>query len=127
MVYSFIITILLVFVPINLSHSELVVVSGKIYQPKADRKKIYGTVRPLTRTQKIQQGLIKEPRMVTCRLKKRVKTKSGEEVCIYQGQNKTYEMAIENKCPRQYQCKYNPYGSEPNIGSVIDSLNEAVK
>jgi hypothetical protein len=65
--------------------------------------------------------------MVTCRLKKRVKTKSGEEVCIYQGQNKTYEMAIEQNCPRQYLCKYNPYGDEPNIGSVIDSLNDAVK
>ena len=65
--------------------------------------------------------------MVTCRLKKRVKTKSGQEVCIYQGQNKTYEMTIENSCPRQYKCQYNPFGSEPNIGSVIDSLNDAVK
>ena len=114
------------FIPINLSHSELVVVGGKMYQPNND-KKTYGKRNQLTRQQKIQQGLIKEPRMVTCRLKKRVKTKSGEEVCIYQGQNKTYEMAIENKCPREYKCKYNPYGSEPNIGSVIDSLNEAVK
>lgn len=114
------------FIPVNLSYSELVVVGGKIYQPKGD-KKLYGTQRPLTRQQKIHQGLIVLPRMVTCRLKKRVKTKSGEEVCIYQGQNKTYEMAIEQKCPRQYQCKYNPYGDEPNIGSVIESLNEAVK
>ena len=89
--------------------------------------KTIGKKKEYTRQQKIQQGLIKEPRMVTCRLKKRVKTKSGEEVCIYQGQNRTYEMAIENKCPREYKCKYNPYGSEPNIGSVIDSLNEAVK
>ena len=36
-------------------------------------------------------------------------------------------MAIENTCPRQYKCEYNPYGEVPNIGSVIDSLNEAVK
>ena len=80
-----------------------------------------------TRQQKIQKGIIVLPKMVTCRLKKRVKTKSGQEVCIYQGQNKTYEMTIENSCPRQYKCQYNPFGSEPNIGSVIDSLNDAVK
>ena len=86
-----------------------------------------GQKKDYTRQQKIQRGDIVLPKMVTCRLKKRVKTKSGEEVCIYQGQNKTYEMAIENKCPRQYKCKYNPYGDVPNIGSVIDSLNEAVK
>ena len=101
--------------------------AGKIYHPPNDSKKIYGTKKDYTRQQKIQRGDIILPRMVTCRLKKRVKTKSGEEVCIYQGQNKTYEMAIENKCPRQYKCKYNPFGSEPNIGSVIESLNEAVK
>jgi hypothetical protein len=89
--------------------------------------KTYGTKKDYTRQQKIQRGDIVLPKMVTCRLKKRVKTKSGEEVCISQGQNKTYEMAIENKCPRQYKCKYNPYGNEPNIGSVIDSLNDAVK
>ena len=89
--------------------------------------KTIGGKKDYTRQQKIQRGDIVLPKMVTCRLKKRVKTKSGEEVCIYQGQNKTYEMAIENKCPRQYKCKYNPYGDEPNIGSVIDSLNDAVK
>mgnify|MGYP001170297970 CR=1 FL=1 len=100
---------------------------GKIYSPPNDSKKIYGQKKNLTTKQNINQGNIILPKMVTCRLKKRVKTKSGEEVCIYQGQNKTYEMAIENSCPRQYKCKYNPFGSEPNIGSVIDSLNDAVK
>ena len=80
-----------------------------------------------TRQQKIQKGIIVLPKMVTCRLKKRVKTKSGQEVCVYQGQNKTYEMTIENSCPRQYKCQYNPFGSEPNIGSVIDSLNDIAK
>ena len=65
------------FVPAHLSHSELVVVGGKIYQPK-DKNKHYGQRNKLTRQQKIQQGIIKEPRMVTCRLKKRVKTRSGE-------------------------------------------------
>jgi hypothetical protein len=62
--------------------------------------------------------------MTLCRLKKRVKTRSGEEVCIYEGGNRTFEMAIENKCPRSYQCEYNPYGEPPNIDSVIESLNE---
>ena len=100
---------------------------GKIYSPPNDSKKIYGQKKNLTKQQKINQGIDIKPKMTLCRLKKRVKTKSGEEVCIYQGQNKTYEMAIENKCPRQYKCKYNPFGDVPNIGSVIDSLNEAVK
>ena len=126
MVYSIIISMVLLFVPVNLSHSELVVAGGKMYQPK-DKNKHYGQRNKLTRQQKIQQGLIQQPKMVTCRLKKRTKTKSGQEVCIYQGQNKTYEMAIEINCPKQYQCKYNPYGDEPNIDSVIESLNEAVK
>ena len=124
---KFILVLLLTLTPATISKTDILITGGKIYQPKDNKKKTYGTVRPLTRTQKIQQGLIKEPKMVTCRLKKRVKTKSGEEVCIYQGQNKTYEMAIEQNCPKQYKCKYNPYGDVPNIGSVIDSLNDAVK
>ena len=119
--------LLLALMPATVANTEIYIAGGKMYQGKGNQKKIYGTVRPLTRTQKIQQGLIKEPKMVTCKLKYRKKTKSGDEVCIYQGQNKTYEMAIERNCPRQYKCKYNPYGEEPNIGSVIDSLNEAVK
>jgi len=100
---------------------------GKMYQPPNESKKIYGAKKGYTYQQKIQRGDIVLPKMVTCRLKKRVKTKSGEEVCIYLGLNKTFEMAIENKCPRSYKCKYNPFGEEPNIGSVIESLNEAVK
>ena len=100
---------------------------GKIYSPPNDSKKIYGQKKNLTKQQKINQGIDIKPKMTLCRLKKRVKTKSGEEVCIYEGGNKTFEMAIENRCPRSYQCEYNPHGAEPNIGSVIDSLNEAVK
>ena len=34
LVYSFIISVLLVFVPMNIQPSELVLTSGKIYQPK---------------------------------------------------------------------------------------------
>ena len=112
--------------PAHLSHSELVVVGGKMYQPK-DKNKHYGQRNKLTRQQKIQQGLIKQPKMVTCRLKRRMKAKNGDEVCIYQGQNRTYEMAIERNCPREYKCKYNPFGEEPNIYSVIEGLNDAVK
>lgn len=97
-----------------------------MYVPK-DKNKHYGQRNKLTRQQKIQQGTIHQPRMVTCRLKKRMKAKNGDEVCIYQGQNRTYELAIENKCPREYKCKYNPYGEEPNIYSVIEGLNDAVK
>ena len=89
--------------------------------------KTIGGKKDYTRQQKIQRGDIVLPKMVTCRLKKRVKTKSGEEVCIYEGGNKTFEMAIEKNCPRSYQCKYNPHGEEPSIDSVVDSLNEAMK
>ena len=89
--------------------------------------KIYNAPKDYTRDQKINRGDIIPPRMVTCRLKKRVKAKNGDEVCKYQGQNKTYELTIENRCPRQYKCKYNPWGEEPNIYNVIESLNESVK
>ena len=41
--------------------------------------KQYGQKKDYTRQQKIQRGDIVLPQMVTCRLKKRVKTKTGEE------------------------------------------------
>ena len=100
---------------------------GKIYSPPNDSKKIYGQKKNLTKQQKINQGIDIKPKMTLCRLKKRVKTKSGEEVCIYEGGNKTFEIAIEKNCPRSYQCKYNPHGEEPSIDSVVDSLNDAMK
>tara|TARA_B100000787_G_scaffold157758_1_gene134729 strand:- start:323 stop:709 length:387 start_codon:yes stop_codon:yes gene_type:complete len=100
---------------------------GKIYSPPNDSKKIYGQKKNLTKQQKINQGIDIKPKMTLCRLKKRVKTKSGEEVCIYEGGNKTFEMAIENRCPRSYMCEYNPHGKPPSIDSVVDSLNEAMK
>ena len=124
---KFILVLLLTLTPATISKTDILITGGKIYQPKADNKKTYGTKRPLTRKQKIQQGIIIEDKMTLCRLKKRVKTKSGEEVCIYEGGNKTFEMAIEKNCPRSYQCKYNPHGEEPSIDSVVDSLNEAMK
>ena len=97
--------------------------SGKMYEPKGN-KKIYGKPKQLTRQQKIQQGIIILDKMTLCRLKKRVKTKSGQEVCIYEGGNKTFQMVVEYSCPRSFQCKYEPNSKEPNIDSVIDSLNE---
>jgi hypothetical protein len=54
-------------------------------------------------------------------------SKSGQMACIYIGGNKTYEMMIESWCPSQYKCIYNPWGKEPNIDDVINSLNNAVK
>ena len=72
---------------------------GKIYSPPNDSKKIYGQKKNLTKQQKINRYRFNQ-RWTLCRLKKRVKTKSGEEVCIYEGGNKTFEMAIENRCPR---------------------------
>jgi hypothetical protein len=120
LVYSIIISVLLIFTPVTID------AGGKMYQPKSD-KKIYGKKNEYSRSQKLNQGITKNPKMVTCMLKKRLKAKNGDEVCIYQGQNRTYEMAIEKNCPRKYKCLYNPYGEEPNIYSVIDSLNESAK
>jgi leucyl-tRNA synthetase len=123
---AYVLALVLLFIPAQNTVSELYVTSGKMYVPKGD-KKTYGPAKSLTRKQKIQQGIIIEDKMTLCRLKKRVKTKSGEEVCIYEGGNKTFEMAIEKNCPRSYMCKYNPHGEEPSIDSVVDSLNEAMK
>ena len=99
--------------------------SGKMYQPKND-KKIYGSPQKYTKRQQITRGTIEPPKYTVCRLKKRVVTKGGE-VCIYVGGNKTHEMVIEMKCPRQFKCVYNPNSPEPNINDVVDSLNEVGK
>jgi len=80
-----------------------------------------------TKQQKIHQGKIQKKKYTTCRLKKRIKSKSGQMACIYIGNNQTYELMIESWCPKQYKCIYNPWGKEPNIDDVIDSLNNATK
>jgi len=98
------------------SFSSKSVSDGYIYKPKQ-----------YTKQQKIHQGLTPIPKYTTCRLKKRQIAKSGQQVCIYQGGNKTYEMMVENSCPRQYKCIYNPNQKEPNIDDVINSLNNAHK
>ena len=85
------------------------------------------TPRAYTKQQLENQGKVDKKKYTTCRLKKRIKSKTGMMACIYLGNNKTYEMMIESWCPKQYKCVYNPWGKEPNIDDVIDSLNNAVK
>ena len=82
-----------------------------------------------TRQQKIHQGKIKQPQYTRCLRKKMVHYKSGL-ACIYEGAGKTFEIEFTDKsigCPRQYQCVYNPGGSEPNIDDVMESLRDIAK
>ena len=58
-----ILVLLLTLTPATISKTDILITGGKIYQPKDNKKKTYGTVRPLTRTQKIQQGIIIEDKM----------------------------------------------------------------
>jgi len=83
--------------------------------------------KPYTKQQLENQGKIEKKKYTTCRLKKRIKSKTGQMACIYIGNNQTYELMIESWCPKQYKCVYNPWGKEPNIDDVIDSLNNATK
>ena len=53
--------------------------------------------------------------------------KNGDQVCLYKGANDTYQLVVEGQCPVTYQCKYARNGQEPNIDSVVDSLNDAMK
>ena len=87
------------------------------------------TPKDYTRQQKIHQGKIILPIMTTCRLMKQ-KVFKDKMACIYVGAQKTYELEftdIHIGCPRKYQCKLNPNGKEPNIDSVVDSLNDSFK
>ncbi len=72
-------------------------------------------------------GMREDPKYITCRRYKRVQAKSGQQVCLYKGANDTYQLVVEGQCPIEYQCKYNPHGQEPNIDSVVDSLNDSFK
>ena len=125
MVYSYLIALLLIFVPAQTSHTELTVIGGKIYQPK-DKK--YGYTKQYTRQQKLQRGTTDIKKYTTCRLAKTIKSKrTGRQACIYRGGNRTFELMYENNCPKQYKCVYNPNQKEPNIDDVIDSLNNIKK
>ena len=101
--------------------------SGKSY---ADGYKYKS--KQLTKQQKINQGLVKKPKMVLCRLKTQ-KTLKDKMACIYianSGTNrKTYELEytdIRVGCPKSYRCVYNP-GDEPSIDKVMESLRSIAK
>ena len=72
-------------------------------------------------------GIREDPKYVTCRRYKRIKAKNGQQVCLYKGANNTYSLVVEGECPVEFRCKYDPHGQEPNIDSVVDSLNEKFK
>ena len=87
----------------------------------------------LTRQQKINNGTIKMPKMVLCRLKTQ-KVYQDKMACIYVAaggtKNRTYEIEftdIHIGCPRSYRCVYNPGGSEPSIDDVMKSLRDIAK
>ena len=80
-----------------------------------------------TLEQEIRKGMREDPKYITCRRYKRKKAKNGQEVCLYKGANDTYSLVVEGQCPIEYQCKYEPGGTEPNIDSVVDSLNDSFK
>ena len=83
----------------------------------------------LTRQQKINQGLIKQPQLVLCRLKKQ-KVYKGKVACIYQGANRTFELSFQDirvGCVKNFQCVLNPNGKEPNIDDVMESLRSIAK
>ena len=82
-----------------------------------------------TRKQKINNGIIKEPKYTTCLRKKMIAYKDGL-ACIYQGAGRTFEIEFTNvqiSCPRKYKCVYNPNGKEPNIDDVMKSLRDIAK
>ena len=72
-------------------------------------------------------GMREDPKYITCRRYKRVQAKSGQQVCLYKGANDTYQLVVDGQCPMVSQCKYEPHGQEPNIDSVVDSLNDSFK
>ena len=77
--------------------------------------------------QEKRKGIREDPKYITCRRYKVVSTKSGDQVCLYKGANDTYTLVVEGQCPAQYRCKYDPNGQPPDIGRVVDSLNDSFK
>ena len=100
---------------------------ASLFSSKAYGKDYTYVPKPYTKQQLQNQGKIEKKKYTTCRLKKRIKSKTKQMACIYIGNNQTYELMIESWCPKQYKCRYNPWGKEPNIDDVIDSLNNATK
>ena len=77
--------------------------------------------------QEKRKGIREDPKYITCRRYKRVQARNGQQVCLYKGANDTYTLVVEGQCPVEYTCKYDPFGKEPNIDSVVDSLNDKFK
>ena len=103
----------------------LVHAKGKIYEPQDPK---YGTKKGYTLQQRIQRGTTENKKYTTCRLMKRLKSRTTKrQACIYIGGNKTYTLMYEDTCPAQYKCEYNPWSKEPSIDDVIDSLNSIKK
>jgi hypothetical protein len=99
-----------------------------IPSPPTSGAKTVGAKKDYSRQQKIHRGEVKQKIYTTCRLYKRIKSRTtGQQACIYRGGNKTYELMFEKNCPKQFKCVYNPGQPEPNIDSVIDSLNQIKK
>ena len=85
--------------------------------------------KPYTYQQKVNQGIIKEPKYTMCLRKKMIAYKGGL-ACIYQGAGKTFEIEfteVQTSCPRKYKCVYNPNSKEPNIDDVMKSLRDIAK
>ena len=98
---------------------------GKIYEPKDPK---YGISKQYTKQQQINSGTTEKKKYTTCRLKKRIKSRTtGRQACIYEGGNKTFELMYENNCHKQFKCVYNTWSKEPNIDDVVESLNSIKK
>lgn len=98
---------------------------GKTFEPKDPK---YGTKKQYTKRQLINRGNNDAKKYTTCRLMKRLKSRStGRQACIYIGGNQTFTLMYEDDCPSQYKCEYNPWSKEPSIDDVIDSLNSIKK
>ena len=89
----------------------------------------HAEAKPYTYQQKVNQGIIKEPKYTMCLRKKMIAYKGGL-ACIYQGAGKTFEMEftdVQIGCPRKYKCVYNPNSKEPSIDDVMKSLRDIAK
>jgi hypothetical protein len=71
---------------------------------------------------------------VTCRLHSYEKIKQKDSVyphylCVYKGANNTIEtMTIEEFCPREYQCEYNPRAKDgPTLKETLDSIRKELQ
>ena len=127
MIIKLLLALCLATMPATITNGEITIAGGKIYVPK-DKNNHYGQRNKLTRQQQIRQGIRKEKKYTTCRIKKRIKSKiTGRQACIYEGGNKTFELMYEDNCPAQYKCVYNPWNKEPSIDDVVDSLNSIKK